>query len=601
VAASALTASPTRAAAAESAWREITSEHFMVRTDLDTATSGELVATLEETRTALLTMLWGRAPGPPGRLQVIAFASDKELSETAGKPRGNALTTMPPFPPALVLGGFGSDGERRSAKHELTHYLIEWFMPLAPRWYHEGLACFAESVRYESRERKAYLGEPSPGRLRMLANGGLLPVAELFRKPPPWGPDYGRYLVTCWVLVHNLIDRRYAAFARFEGRLAKSESVEAAWAAEFPDLVDPVALQAQLQKYVPARISWIAPASLGPWQGHLVTRPLSVGEEYAARAFVAASSGLASEFDTAARAHVSRALTADPSQIEAVAIAAYARGLSRDAKRALVDQARSAYPQSWLAWLLTAQLASDPLGPVARAALAQAAALDAAQPGVLFEQAIRAGLDGDWARALALSGQGLPRGTNGRPGLIFHAVALAYAGACPESTAVSSTLRQSFDPHDLDVLAALRPVLDQVCAEARRKLPACAPDAGSIALSHGATGADGGPPGLAQTGDGDLSRRVRDSGLVDAFRRLIDPDMRFLAAVQEIELDVTTDAAGAPTEVCIEHSSGFGFLDRAATIIVRRLLPPIASPSPPVDGPRRTRLRLRLSAAVDRR
>jgi len=597
----ALTASATRAAAVESAWREITSEHLVVRTDLDAATAGELVATLEETRTALLAMLWGRAPGPPGRLQVIAFASGKELSETAGKPRGNVLTRMAPFPPALILGGFGSDNERRSARHELAHYLIEWFMPLAPRWYHEGLACFAESVRFERREGRAYLGEPSPERLRMLARGGLLPVAELIRTPPPWGPDYGRYLVTSWVLVHYLIDERYTAFKQFEGRLAKSESVEAAWAAELPDLVDPVALQARLQKHVPARISWIAPASVAPWQGHLVTRSLSVGEEHAARAFAAASSGGAPESDTAARAHVARALAADPAQIEAVAIAAYARDRSRDARWALVEQARSAHPQSWLAWLLTAQMARDPLGPAARAALAQAAALDPAQPSVLFEQAIRAGLDGDWARALALSGQGLPRGMNGRPGLIFHAVTLAYVGACRESESVGSTLRQSFDPHDLDVIESLRPFLNQVCSQARQTLPACPPDAGSTVAVSGAAGPDGGSPAADQMLAGALSRRVRDSGLINAFWRLVDPDLRFIPDVLEIDLDVTTDAAGAPADVCVGRSSGFLFLDRAARVIVKRLLPPSAASSMPPGGQHRMRVRLRIPAAFDRR
>jgi hypothetical protein len=87
------------------AWTEVTTRHFAIRTDLDADDAGELARQLEETRAALMTLAWPNAADPPGRWDVVAFASQRELSPFVADQVGGYWRSAPPFPPTIVLGG----------------------------------------------------------------------------------------------------------------------------------------------------------------------------------------------------------------------------------------------------------------------------------------------------------------------------------------------------------------------------------------------------------------------------------------------------------------------------------------------------------------
>src|SRR5512137_693299 len=64
-------------------WREITSEHFAITTDLDAGDARDLVEDLERIRRAVSSALFPGRPDIPGRLSVVAFRSADDFEEHA--------------------------------------------------------------------------------------------------------------------------------------------------------------------------------------------------------------------------------------------------------------------------------------------------------------------------------------------------------------------------------------------------------------------------------------------------------------------------------------------------------------------------------------
>src|SRR5690349_6016392 len=66
-------------------WRELKTEHFVLRTDLGAADARRVAVELEEVRAALLAAGWHSNIEKAGRTQVIALADGRELEEYALK------------------------------------------------------------------------------------------------------------------------------------------------------------------------------------------------------------------------------------------------------------------------------------------------------------------------------------------------------------------------------------------------------------------------------------------------------------------------------------------------------------------------------------
>ncbi len=215
-------------------WRELASEHFVLRTDLDRDGAVDLLGQFELLRAAVKEALFGRAPDPPGRVEAIAFRSAEEYRPFAPPGAQAYYLRYEGGPPRIVLSGEWSSRQRAVVAHELTHHLASSILLRQPRWLSEGLATFMESLGEQRLERTLLIGVPPRGRLAAVRerrvgarellgweSGGALP-----------GPDT---YATAWLLVHYLVYQRPEALADLLARLSRGESLESAWNAALPE------------------------------------------------------------------------------------------------------------------------------------------------------------------------------------------------------------------------------------------------------------------------------------------------------------------------------------------------------------------------------
>jgi hypothetical protein len=130
-------------------WREVRSTHFRLRTDLPPDAARETLEKLERLRT-WLQAAWSTGGDSPGSTSAIVLDDASELWTFSHIP-GIATTTRQG--PIIVAAGSGSEfllgdrsPEQQLLAHEVAHDLIRRRMPGAPRWFHEGLAGYLQTV-----------------------------------------------------------------------------------------------------------------------------------------------------------------------------------------------------------------------------------------------------------------------------------------------------------------------------------------------------------------------------------------------------------------------------------------------------------------------
>jgi hypothetical protein len=305
------------------AWRQLSSAHFTLRTDLEPHHAEEVIRTLEETRAAMLVALWPAAPGPPDRTQAIALASPSELAAFTGFGIYGKHVHPPPFPPMLVVEAGHLEVE--SLNHELGHYLSLWFLPIQPAWYAEGVNTFLETVRYDRDNGRVLVGEPASTRLGAMKHTGVEPMKRLQGPMPDDVYDLGLFESSSWILVHYLTNHRTDAFVAFQRRLGRLEPAMKAWQAEFPDL-DADNLSRTLAEYARSGSYVVRYIELAPWSGSTEVRVLSDAEVHGVFAYLYAYVRPPGERGNpvAARAEIGEALRGDPSALDALAMAFYA-------------------------------------------------------------------------------------------------------------------------------------------------------------------------------------------------------------------------------------------------------------------------------------
>src|SRR3954467_1339688 len=101
------------------AWRELQSEHFRVRTDLGPTEARPTVRALEEVRAALVALGWGRNQG--GLIAVLDLGERGEMSEYAAGGGEGCVTEDAFRDPIMVINGSQDPGEQPFLKHELAH------------------------------------------------------------------------------------------------------------------------------------------------------------------------------------------------------------------------------------------------------------------------------------------------------------------------------------------------------------------------------------------------------------------------------------------------------------------------------------------------
>jgi hypothetical protein len=106
------------------AWREVASEHFLLRTDLDSGDALKTAAQLEELRALLEQAMFGRAVATASRLEVVAFSRREEFEEFAPGPKLAGFFARDAIGrQRAVLGDGLAASYRVVIAHELAHYL----------------------------------------------------------------------------------------------------------------------------------------------------------------------------------------------------------------------------------------------------------------------------------------------------------------------------------------------------------------------------------------------------------------------------------------------------------------------------------------------
>lgn len=328
-------------------WRELTSDHFVLKTDLPSKDARKLVAQLEFSRAGLVQALLRGRDERKTRLEVVAFATQGEYAPYAGQRGAEGFLDHRAGAERIVLGPFQDHVRALNVSHELAHHLSYLRTPLQPAWYREGMAEFFSSV---SRA-------PDPTYVAGLPFTWLLDAANKRRVKTRdllgWRADASNgadYYAWSWLLVHFLVNRHPEALREFDTRLADFAEPTDAWNAAFPrwSLAAPGgtdALDDDLDAYrsqPDGRLFRFPLASIAP--AKVAERILSPAEA------IMVGLKLERRWEPGElEAKLERALALDPKNVEALSMKA-----ARDPTHAeqLARRAVEAHPEDPAAWRL---------------------------------------------------------------------------------------------------------------------------------------------------------------------------------------------------------------------------------------------------------
>lgn len=357
-------------------WRELRTDHFVLRTDLPSGRARGLVAELEEVVDGLHRGLFGERPKELSiAVDVVAFASrrDVDLFLPANVQAAASFDARWSRPTIIMTGAFG-ELQRAVVAHELTHVLMAASYARQPLWFKEGVACYAETMDWEGPSRKLTLGRvpawrrwnevrPPAAALRelLLASGRLDP------------PQYS----LAWGLAHFLVHQHYDAFESLQERFAGGEEPLEAWRAIFPQWDPEIAggaerLRDEVWRYLSAELHYYRlQARKREASPSFNERMLSEGEVHDIR--------LGLRWLNRGRPVPGDAFAAelDSALASGSVVAAWIRGHRAPAERlALAERATREHPADARAWLLLATAAPEPAR--VETALERAVAVDPA-------------------------------------------------------------------------------------------------------------------------------------------------------------------------------------------------------------------------------
>ncbi|HZJ54164.1 MAG TPA: tetratricopeptide repeat protein [Myxococcaceae bacterium] len=247
-------------------WRELRSAHFTLRTDLPEDSARSTLEKLETLRW-WLQAAWSTGGDSPGRTQAIVLEDPAELSTFT--PMGGLAATSRDGPLVVTAGQIeGQFGDRSPRMeilaHEVAHDLIRQRLPGAPRWFHEGLAGYLETVEALDEHRVRFgsfsvvwLGEiPDPGHPLNVLGPRLLSLDETESRR--WETATGdslaelRRSARLWVRMLRLEEP--ARIRALETALAAGTSWRRAWA-DLRKGLDVAAMQERMWR-VKRTVAW---------------------------------------------------------------------------------------------------------------------------------------------------------------------------------------------------------------------------------------------------------------------------------------------------------------------------------------------------------
>lgn len=215
-------------------WREYTSQHFVVSSDLWAADARAMIGELEQTYRAYVDLAGWHFPNrgePPGRLRIVVFAHQSGYALVG--PRDSDAVFRPDTvdgePLLLVAADSDSHSWHELVLHELTHRLLHFYVANAPLWLDEGLAEYYSTFAVEA-------GQAFVGRVprRVLGARLMLWLTPLLgtKSVSSWSlSNANAFYAGAWLLVYVLAHGYERELDELLVRLANGEATDAAFAA----------------------------------------------------------------------------------------------------------------------------------------------------------------------------------------------------------------------------------------------------------------------------------------------------------------------------------------------------------------------------------
>ncbi len=365
-------------------WIEIETPHFTVDSDLPEMTAREVARNLEEMRASLIEAAWTGAHEPPrGRIDVVVFRTPGEFDRYSGHSEQAAglAISRPGFRRLLAFSPGSENKIPIVVTHEMAHDLSQWFLPIQPTWFAEGMATYLETTQYDPATHLAIMGEASELRLGWLTGTRQFwPTADLFaaRESIDLDPRVSSlFYSSAWLFIYYLMNAESERFAQFQTRLAHLDEWQNAWQEAFAGFT-PELMDQRLTEYlkdggklttvtIPVTVELPEPK----------VRSLSSAEMHGVLAWFARTG----DRELADR-EAAEALRLDPNELRALAVRFYLLGDSADEVRLdLAKRAIAAHPRSSDAWWLWASMQAP--GEARHRALQTAQKLEPEHPGVL--------------------------------------------------------------------------------------------------------------------------------------------------------------------------------------------------------------------------
>jgi hypothetical protein len=339
-----------------SAWREVTSAHFRLKTNLDSKTARDAALQLERWRKALL-VAWEDKIDPPGRLDAIVLQSREQLREFSQRDPVPFFATDVDGPFIVLTGqgyAFDASPSRRQLNHELAHYLSSYALLRQPRWVAEGFATYLETTSPYGDGSQVRIGEDN--RAMLAWNRIHAPVSweDLWN----WKGDenlsqdarHSLYAAS-WLWVHFLLNKHPERFGDFQVRLGRAEDPRKAWNAAFAGIPHGE-LNREIGQYLRRGTYSAVRFPMPAIETDVAERPMSDAEVHMVRArlWIAKFEGDRQKSSELSRQEVAEALARDRHSLEARVWQIRAMASSDDERLRLARELTGLHPDRSEAW-----------------------------------------------------------------------------------------------------------------------------------------------------------------------------------------------------------------------------------------------------------
>lgn len=443
-------------------WRELTSQHFRLTTNLDSEAAKATLIELERTRRMLLYSAWRDAVDPQGRIDAFVLQSHEQLNEFADEDVAGFVARNERGL-AIVLGGqsytFHASPARRLVMHEMAHYINSYVLLRQPRWIAEGLAEYLETTRPYGDGSQVQVGALDPALVRLVKAHTRIPLEALWAwdRLSLHGTEQQLYYATSGLWVHFLLNQHPAEFSDFQFRLGRAEEPRLAWNESFQGFSSDE-LQRELNQYLRYGFYYVARLKMPDVSVATSERGLSDGEVHAVRVRLMMLGGREAE-DTwsAVEEEMKRAMELDPNNFQVQLIRFI--GKSREEHLELARELVERFPREADAWLILAYSLPKSAESERRAALIQALHEEPDNVHVLNNLAWHYVTSGQPKVAIPLAQKAVTLAPWSAAFIDTYAAALAGAGGCAEAIAAQ---RRAFD-----LLHESAPAKERIEIEAR--------------------------------------------------------------------------------------------------------------------------------------